>query len=203
MTVLKNFINRIAYAMHTCSGVLLIGMMLVTLVDVVTRTLYGLSDGGIAFTFIGGVELIKYGLLFTVLFTLPQSVGDSQVIVDLFTEQMSERTKVYLESFYLLGFALLGAGMTYRFYLAIEGAVLSGETTQDLMIPMPWIYRVVVVATTVLTLRCLIITWDLIQNHHHHTEEDKAESASSQEKTSAQEKTSSQEKSHHQHKEVL
>ncbi|CAE6936427.1 DctQ component [Vibrio sp. B1FLJ16] len=71
MTVLKNFINRISYTMHTCSGVLLIGMMLVTLVDVVTRTLYGLSDGNIAFTFIGGVELIKYGLLFTVLFTLP------------------------------------------------------------------------------------------------------------------------------------
>ncbi len=189
MTVLKNFINRVAYAMHSCSGVLLIGMMLVTLVDVVTRTLYGLSDGAIALTFIGGVELIKYGLLFTVLFTLPQSVGDSQVIVDLFTEQMSERTKIYLESFYLLGFALLGAGMTYRFYLAIEGALLSGETTQDLMVPMPWIYRFVVFATSMLTLRCLILTWDLITNHHH------AEDGKS--------KKSSPHNPHHQHKEVL
>ncbi len=189
MTVLKNFINRIAYAMHTCSGVLLIGMMLVTLVDVVTRTLYGLSEGSIALTFIGGVELIKYGLLFTVLFTLPQSVGDSQVIVDLFTEQMSERTKIYLESFYLLGFALLGAGMTYRFYHAIEGAIMSGETTQDLMIPMPWIYRVVVAATTMLTLRCLILTWELISNHHH-TPEGKSN------------EPSAQQNSHQHHKEV-
>ncbi|MGI2881388.1 TRAP transporter small permease [Vibrio furnissii] len=166
MTVLKKLINRVSQLMHVCSGAFLIGMMLVTLLDVVTRTLYGLSDGGIELTFVGGVELIKYGLLFTVLFTLPQSVGDSQVVVDLFTEQMSDRFKTYLESFYLLGFALLGAGMTYRFYLAIEGAVMSGETTQDLMIPMPWIYRIVVFATSMLTLRCLILTWDLLRHHH-------------------------------------
>jgi len=191
MTVLKNLINRIASVMHACSGVLLIGMMLVTLVDVVTRTIYGISDGGIALTFVGGVELIKYGLLFTVLFTLPYSVGNSQVIVDLFTERMSERTKVYLESFYILGFALLGAGMTYRFYLAIEGAILSGETTQDLLIPMPWIYRVVVFATSILTLRCLIITWDLIKEHHKHSAEGQKH------------KPSTHDNSHHQHKEVL
>lgn len=191
MTVLKNFINRVAYTMHICSGILLIGMMLVTLIDVVTRTIYGLTDGSIALTFIGGVELIKYGLLFTILFTLPQSVGNSQVIVDLFTEKMSERMKVYLESFYILGFALLGAGMTYRFYLAIEGAALSGETTQDLMIPMPWIYRLVVFATTVLTLRCLILTWDLLRTEH----------AGSSSKSAS--KPSSSHSSHHQHKEVL
>ncbi len=191
MTVLKNFINRISYAMHVCSGVLLIGMMLVTLLDVVTRTIYGLSDGGISLTFIGGVELIKYGLLFTVLFTLPQSVGDSQVIVDLFTEKMSEKMKTYLESFYVLGFALLGAGMTYRFYLAIEGAALSGETTQDLMIPMPWIYSVVVFATTILTLRCLIITWDLLHTEHADSSDSRSD------------KPSSSHSSHNQHKEVL
>lgn len=167
MTALRNLINQIANAMHMLSGVLLISMMLVTLIDVLTRTLYGLSDGAIALTFIGGVELIKYGLLFTILFTLPQSVGDSQVVVDLFTDRMSERAKIYLESFYLLGFALLGAGMTYRFYDAIEGAILSGETTQDLMIPMPWVYRIVVFATAMLTLRCLLLTWDLIRCHHH------------------------------------
>lgn len=189
MAVIKHFINRIAYVMHTCSGALLIGMMLVTLVDVVTRTLYGLSDGTIAFTFIGGVELIKYGLLFTVLFTLPQSVGNAQVIVDLFTEQMSEKTKIYLESFYLLGFALLGGGMTYRFYQAIEGALQSGETTQDLMIPMPWIYRIVVLATATLTLRCLILTWDLIDGYKHR-EQRKAKAPSHSHDT------------HHQHKEV-
>lgn len=191
MTVLKNFINRIAHAMHVCSGVLLIGMMLVTLIDVVTRTIYGLTDGSVALTFIGGVELIKYGLLFTILFALPQSVGDSQVIVDLFTEKMSEKKKIYLESFYILGFALLGAGMTYRFYLAIEGAVLSGETTQDLMIPMPWVYRIVVFATSMLTLRCLILTWDLLNSQHQkpsHQDSDKP---------------SQSHPSHHQHKEVL
>ncbi len=192
MTVFKNFINRLTHLMHICSGALLIGMMLVTLLDVVTRTLYGLSDGAIALTFVGGVELIKYGLLFTVLFTLPRSVGDSQVIVDLFTDSMSERTKTYLESFYLLGFALLGGGMTYRFYMAIEDAVLSGETTQDLLLPMPWIYRVVVFATGVLTIRCLILTWDLLRQSHLPSDV-----------TQAEPRPAKSHSSHQQHKEVL
>lgn len=191
MTALRNLINQIANAMHMLSGLLLISMMLVTLIDVLTRTLYGLSDGAIALTFIGGVELIKYGLLFTILFTLPQSVGDSQVVVDLFTDRMSERAKIYLESFYLLGFALLGAGMTYRFYDAIEGAILSGETTQDLMIPMPWVYRIVVFATAMLTLRCLLLTWDLIRSPHRN------------QGTTTEAHTTSLPHSNQQHKEVM
>ncbi len=201
MLIIKQSINRLAYIMHIISGTLLVGMMLVTLIDVVTRTLYGLSDGAVALTFIGGVELIKYCLLFTVLFTLPQSVGDSQVIVDLFTDTMSERIKTYLESFYLLGFALLGAGMTYRFYMAIEDAILSGETTQDLLIPMAWIYRLVVFATSILTLRCLLLTWELIHSSQQPSAPISATAQSADSHTHSNHQP--HKAAHHPHKEVL
>lgn len=194
MAVLKKIINSVSHTMHIISGALLIGMMTVTLLDVVTRTLYGLTDGEIALTFVGGVELIKYGLLFTVLFTLPQSIGDAQVIVDLFTDSLSEKTKTSLEAFYILGFALLGAGMTYRFYLEIDDAMLTGQTTQDLLIPMHWIYSIVVFATGVLTLRCLILTGDLLT--HRPSPNTLEQSASRKSKGTSQ-------SSHHQHKEVL
>ncbi|MFV0575066.1 MAG: TRAP transporter small permease [Vibrio sp.] len=162
MAAVKRLINLISQYMQMLSGVFLVGIMLVTLCDVVTRTIFGLTDGSVDLTFVGGVELVKYGLLYTILFTLPQSIGSSQVIVDLFTEQMPDMVKRYLEGFYLIGFALLGAGMSYRFFLSIEGAQMTGETTQDLLIPMTWIYCIVVFATSMLTLRCFVTTCEVI-----------------------------------------
>lgn len=187
MAALKKIINHISQYMQILSGVFLIAIMLATLSDVFTRTLYGLTDGNMDFTFIGAVEIVKYGLLFTILFTLPQSVGSSQVIVDLFTENMSGKVKRYLEGFYLIGFALLGAGMSYRFFLSIESAQMSGETTQDLLLPMSWIYSIVVFATSILTLRCFVATCDVVHGHDaNETQINQTEHASSHKETTSQ-----------------
>lgn len=159
-----NLINRCAYLLHLVSGTILVSMMFITLSDVMTRAIFNFSGGSIDFTFVGGVELIKYGLLFAILFTLPHSVGKSQVIVDLFTEKMNHRLKIYLEAFYTLGFSLLGAGMSVRFYEAIESVKMTGETTQDLHIPLHYVYTVVLIATSLLALRSLIIAIELIMH---------------------------------------
>jgi TRAP-type C4-dicarboxylate transport system permease small subunit len=79
--------------MHLLGGVFLITMMVVTLFDVFTRGLFSVTDGAVDWTILGGIELVKYSLLFTVLFILPHSVSRSQVIVDLFTERLQARTK--------------------------------------------------------------------------------------------------------------
>ncbi|PSW22226.1 TRAP transporter small permease [Photobacterium sanctipauli] len=157
-----SLVNRCAYGLHLVSGAILVSMMFITLSDVITRAVFNFTGGNIDFTFIGGVELIKYGLLFAILFTLPHSVTKSQVIVDLFTEKMNQRLKIYLEAFYTLGFSLLGAGMSVRFYEAIGSAQMTGETTQDLLIPMHYLYSTVLVATSMLTLRSFILALELV-----------------------------------------
>ncbi len=149
-------IERIAFYMHVLSGFFIVSMMFVTLADVITRALFKATDGSVDFTFLGGVELIKYGLLFMVLFTLPYTVAKSQIIVDLFTEKMSEKTKVALEAFYIFGYTLLGSGMTYRFLIAIEEAKVSGESTQDLMIPLYYIYSITAFGTFMLALMAVV-----------------------------------------------
>ncbi len=166
MKTLINLINRAAHIAHLGAGFILVSMMFITLADVVTRAIFNFTEGGIDLTFIGGIELIKFGLLFAILLTLPHSVAKSQVIVDLFTEKMNHRLKIYLEAFYNLGFALLGAGMSVRFYEAIESASMTGETTQDLQIPLQYIYAGVVFATALLAVRALIIAGELIFHCH-------------------------------------
>ncbi|AEX24052.1 TRAP transporter small permease [Vibrio natriegens] len=166
MKTLINLVNRAAHIAHLGAGFILVSMMFITLADVITRAVFNFTDGSIDLTFVGGIELIKFGLLFAILLTMPHSVAKSQVIVDLFTEKMNHRVKIYLEAFYNLGFALLGAGMSVRFFDAIESAALTGETTQDLQIPLEYIYMGVVVATALLAIRALIIAGELIFHCH-------------------------------------
>ena len=157
MISLTEAVRRLALAMHVLSGILLIGMMVTVLLDVISRGVFGASGGEIDFTFQGGVGIVSYGLLFMVLFTLPHSVGRSQVVVDLFTQQMSGRLKALLAGIYTFGFGLLGLGMAVRFFEAVGRVAETGETTQDLLIPMTFIYGATAFATAVLALRGLLV----------------------------------------------
>lgn len=148
--------EQVTRIMHRVSGLLLMLMMFSTILDVGSRALFSVTNGSIDLTFIGGVEIIKFGLLLVVLFALPYSVGRSQVIVDLFTEQMSTRSKAWLDGFYILGFMLLGFGMSVQFYHAISYAHMTGETTQDLQLPLFYLYGIACVATGMLGLSALI-----------------------------------------------
>lgn len=155
-------VHRLARAMHLVSGVFLIAMMVIILVDVIGRAVFGATDGAVDITFTGGVELVSYSLLFMVLFTLPYSVSRGQVIVDLFTVGMSEKVKGVLAGVYTFGFGLLGLGMTIRFVEAVERVAATGEYSQDLHIPLFYIYAVTAFATGVLALRGVLVAVEQI-----------------------------------------
>jgi TRAP-type C4-dicarboxylate transport system permease small subunit len=157
MRVIMSAAKKLAFYMHVCSGVLLIVMMVTILLDVISRAVFGATQGSVDLTFNGAVEIVSYSLLFCVLFSFPYSVRRGQVIVDLFTEGMSERLKGILAGIYTLGFGLLGFGMTLRFYDAFGRLSESGETTQDLLIPMQYIYGVAMIAVATLALRGLLV----------------------------------------------
>ena len=149
----------LAKAMHLVSGVILVVMMATIILDIIVRWLFGATEGAVDLTFRGAVEIVSYGLLFMVLFSLPYSVNRGQVIVDLFTERMTEKAKKALAGFYTLGFGLLGLGMSLRFFESMERTAQSGETTQDLLIPLSYIYALATFATTVLAIRGLLIAY--------------------------------------------
>lgn len=162
MNKISNVFSKISYVMFLISGFLLVVMMVTILADVISRTIFGMSKGSIDFTFIGAVELVSYGLLFCILFSLPYSVAKSQVIVDLFTEKMGNRMKSILSGIYIFGFSLLGLAMSIQFFESIHKYTESGETSQDLLIPLQYIYMVTTFATAVLAVRAALVAVDLL-----------------------------------------
>ena len=154
---LSGAVRGLALAMHWASGAFLIVMILAVLADVISRSLFGATRGGVDLTFRGSFEIVSYGLLFMVLFALPYSVSRGQVVVDLFTERLGEWAKGLLSGAYVIGFGLLGLGMAVRFFKAAERVAASGETTQDLLIPMWFFYAVACFAASILMLRGLLV----------------------------------------------
>ncbi len=162
MKAISRVAHGVAHAMHKVSAALLVFMVLSVLVDVTARFVFGVTEGGVDFTFRGGVEIVSYSLLFMVLFALPYSVSRGQVVVDIFTERMAERSKRLLAGIYNIGFALLGLGITIRFYEAIGATFRSGETSQDLLIPLYYIYAFATFGAAVLALRSLVVAVEQI-----------------------------------------
>lgn len=155
MKVVARLIDVICRRMEMVSGFLIAAMMMIVLVDVLTRALFSVTSGFLDLTFVGGIELVKYSLLFSIMYALPWCVDRSQVVVDLFTDRMGDSKKSFIEGIYFLGYALLGAGMSIRFYEAIFGAAATGETTQDLLIPLSYIYAATLFGSVMLAVRSL------------------------------------------------
>lgn len=162
MKFINDAVKKLSHLMHILSGVLLISMMLVTMADIFTRMIFNATDGSIDVTFLGGIELISFGLLFMVLLSLPYSVSRGQVIVDLFTEGMSDRLKEFLLGFYTFGFGLLGLGMTYGLYESMQRVAENGETSQDLLIPMSYIYGLAALPAALLAIRGFLVSIERI-----------------------------------------
>ncbi len=158
MSGFVRLVDAICRGMLLLSGLLVTAMMLIVLADVVTRALFRLTDGSLDLTFIGGIELVRFALLFAILYALPWCVDRSQVVVDLFTDNLSERGKALLETLCFAGYTLLATGMSIRFWQAIGHAQMSGETSQDLMFPMSYIYAATLLGTFMLALRSLLVT---------------------------------------------
>lgn len=148
-------IDGLALILYRISGLLLLAMMFCVVADVGARSLFAMSGGSVDLTFIGGIELVKFGLLFTMLFAFPYAIDKGQIVVDLFTHQLHERTLQLFDGVYTLCFGVFGALLCWRFYHAAEGARMSGELTQDLLLPMAPIYLVSSAALAVMAARGL------------------------------------------------
>ena len=155
------WVKKLAFFLNIIGGISLIGIVVVVLVDIVTRTIFGLTDGQIDITIVGSFELVRYGLLIAIAYSMPYGLSRGQVVVDLFTGSWSEKVKGKLLAFYMLFFGAFGLVMVYGLVQSAADAIVSGETTQDLIIPMQYIYYTAAIGMLVLGLRGLTVSYVL------------------------------------------
>src|SRR5690625_1317644 len=156
LTRLAWVVDGIARLLFLVAGCMLTAMMLIITIDVIARTVFGLSGGAIRGVVWGGVELVRYALLFTILCTLPAVVERGQVVVESFTVWMSPRSKRALFAIYLLGFCGFGAVLAHGWYSSGLIAQRSGVTTQDLGVPMAPLLFAAAACAAVLAVRSFI-----------------------------------------------
>ena len=163
------FVNRIAYWIKSLAywlsivgGAILIFSMAAVLADVFTRTLFGATGGNIDLTFRGSYEIVRFGLLLSILYALPYALKDGQVIVEIFTEKLPEKFKNWIAGFFVFFFGVFGFILSSGLLDRIERVSRSGETSQDFGIPMGYIYSLALVGTVMLGIRGISVTWEYL-----------------------------------------
>jgi TRAP-type transport system small permease protein len=125
--------ERLTRWLHHLSGALLVGLMVLTVVNIVGRWLFDTPlPGAVELTEIGMVAIVFLGLAYA------QVRGD-HIRVDLLYEQLGARGRKVLNLFAaLVSFATV-AFMTWRLGVYAGQLGASGRTTSALRIPLFWV----------------------------------------------------------------
>lgn len=156
MNFLVKLSTMISRLCQFIGGISLIIIVLVTIADVVARYIFKLTGGEIGFTVKGSVEIVSYFMLFALLAAFAAYVERSQIIVDVFTQKMSQAIKGYMMGTFMLGFFVIGLVFTWGLYESSLDAVEFGKVTQDLRISMMPIYVISALLSLLLAIRSLI-----------------------------------------------
>ncbi|MEX1215035.1 TRAP transporter small permease [Saccharospirillum sp.] len=162
MRNLIDWIRKLSLGFNIIGGTALILTMVIVLLEILTRTIFGLTGGSVDLTFSGGFELVRHGMMITFAYSMPYCLARGQVVVDIFTDSWSNRIKAIISGLYTLLFGIFGFLMSFRLVESAHTALQSGETTQDLALPMSTIYYIAAVGMFMLGLRGFAIAWEEI-----------------------------------------
>ena len=164
---MQKLIGALARGMALLGGTVLLGLILLTCLSIVGRSLNGLGHStwlaslsdtlATVFRQLGPIdgdfELIEAGVAFAVLAFLPWSLVErSHATVDLFTSRLSPRIQRLLNRLWDLVFALVLVVITWRLLLGTLDKRRYGETTLMLEYPVWWGFAACTVAAAVASL---------------------------------------------------
>lgn len=125
-------------------GLVLLGMMLMTVVSVTRRTLFGAPIPG-------DFEMVELGSAIAVFCFLPWcQITGGNVLVDFFTMRSGARTNHLLEALGDLVYLLVGALILWRMVPGAMEFHAYGEQTMVLRIPIWWAFTVILPAMALL-----------------------------------------------------
>ena len=156
MALLIKISTLISRLCQFIGGISLIIIVVATIADVVTRYIFKLTGGELGFTIKGSVEIVSYFMLFALLAAFAAFVERSQIIVDVFTQNMSQAVKGYMMGVFMMGFFVIGLVFTWGLYESALDAVVFGKVTQDLRLSMMPIYAISAFLSLLLAIRALI-----------------------------------------------
>jgi TRAP-type C4-dicarboxylate transport system permease small subunit len=142
--------ERLTRWLHYLSGALLVGLMMLTVVNILGRWLFNTPvPGTVELTEIGMVGIVFMGLAYA-------QVREDHIKVDLLYEQLGARGRRVLGLFAaLVSFATV-AVLTWRLWAYASRLQASGRTTSALQIPLSWVAWAAVIGGAIYAVGVLV-----------------------------------------------
>ena len=138
-------IEKLARAFALAGGILLIGVMGMTVASVLGRHLFGMPVPG-------DYELTELACGIAVFAFFPYChVNNANVVVDFFTSRLHPRHRAALDSLHGMAFTVMAGVIAWRLFVGGMRKLQDGETTLFLSIPIHWAYFPALVGAGLLT----------------------------------------------------
>lgn len=145
------FFERLSRSLAIMGGILLLGVMGMTVASVFGRHIFGMPIPG-------DYELTELACGIAVLAFFPYCHATSaNLVVEFFTSGLGTRLRAALDGIHSLAFTAMAGLITWRLFVGGMRKLDDGETTLYLGIPVHWAYLLAVITTGLLTLVCFVV----------------------------------------------
>ncbi|MCL4747034.1 MAG: TRAP transporter small permease [Burkholderiaceae bacterium] len=152
-------VTLLAGAFNALAGAALVFMLLNVAGTIVARLIHALSGGALNMIWRGSYELAVLALTVVVFASLHRAFVVGAIRIELFTDFMPQSVKRVIDGVFGLVYGVFAAAMTWRFTHAVAVTYERGDATQDLLLPLYWIYLFLATASGALTV--VAIGWSL------------------------------------------
>ena len=146
-------LERLARAIAIAGGMLLIGVVLMTVISVLGRYLFNAPIPG-------DYELTELACGIAVFAFFPYCHARSgNIVVEFFTGGLSTHHKSALGTLHNIAFTLVAGVITWRLFVGGMQKLEDGETTLFLAIPIHWAYFSALLGAGLLTAICVLVVY--------------------------------------------
>ena len=144
-------LERLARAFALAGGLLLVGVMGMTVISVLGRYLFNAPVPG-------DYEITELAMGIAVFAFFPYChISNANIVVELFTGRMPPRFKAALDALHNLTFALVAGLIAWRLFIGGMHKFDDGETTVFLGIPVHWAYFPALLGAVLLAAVCILL----------------------------------------------
>ncbi len=145
------WLERLTRAVALAGGLLLVGVMGMTVVSVVGRYMFNAPVPG-------DYEITELAIGIAAFAFFPYChITNANIVVELFTGKMPPRFRAALDAVHNVAFAIVAGLITWRLFIGAMHKLDDGETTVFLGIPVHWAYFSSLLGAGLLTMVCILL----------------------------------------------
>ena len=145
------WLERLTRSVALAGGLLLVGVMGMTVVSVLGRYLFNAPVPG-------DYEITELAIGIAAFAFFPYChISNANIVVELFTGKMPARWKAALDAVHNITFAIVAGLIAWRLFIGGMHKFADGETTMFLGIPIHWAYFSALMGAGLLTVVCVLL----------------------------------------------